>query len=184
MFTLAGEPDEITIGNIEVGGAHRLKTDGPISLVSHLGVVFPTANDSAKKTRVRQGGSTVQVGDYYIRTLPELWALRLATSPRLDAGPFFAQGDLGFDFLFPEHSSNEVGMRTSIGAGIKVLLVTATAEVANAGLISEKHSFNQTFSFGLRLNALVAHPHVTYTVNLNDRFGDNYEIAFGASIGF
>ncbi len=184
MFTLGGSPKQESIGNLEVGGAHRWDADGPLSVVSHVGLVFPTADSGANETNLRRAGSTGQIGDYYVRSEPDLWALRIATSPRLDAGIFVAQGDLGFDFLCPEHSEDNVGLRSSVGVGVKVLIVTATAEVANAGLLTKDDSFNQTLSFGLKLSTFILSPHVTYTTNLNDRLGDNYEIAVGASVGF
>ena len=182
MFTLSGSPHEFTVGNLEVGGAHRWDINGPLSLVSHIGLVFPTADNSTNHTIVRTAGSSTQLGDLYISSVPRLWAVRVATSPRLDAGIFFAQADLGFDFLFPRHSSDEVGMRTSVGIGARILLVTAAAEIANAGLISEDDSFEQTASFSLRLKTGILNPHVSYIFNLDD--SDNYEIRFGASIGF
>ena len=94
------------------------------------------------------------------------------------------QGDLGFDFLFPNHQSNEVGMRTSVGAGFTALLATATIEVANAGLLSQKHSFDQTASIGVVLNALFIRPRITYTTSLGNKFGEEYTLTAGASIGF
>jgi hypothetical protein len=185
MFTLDGSPQETAVGNLEIGGTHRRDLDGPFSLISYLGVVFPTASDDPDKTEVRLVGSTAQLGDYYIRSAPDLWAVRVGTSPRLDSKIFFAQADLGLDFLFPKNSGNDVGLLTSVGVGARVAIVTGTIEVANAGLLTVKDSFNQTLSFGLSLKMLILSPHVTYTMSLNDRFGsDNYQIAFGASVGF
>ena len=182
--TLAGEPDEVAAGNLEVGAAHRWSLDGPMSLVSHAGLVFPTASDSRKKEEVAFSGSTGKIGDLYVSSLPELWAIRLATSPRLDFGAFFMQGDLGFDFLFPNGESDEVGLRTSVGAGVNAAIVMLTVEIANAGLISEDGSFEQTFSAGAAINALFIRPRVTYTTGLSDSLGDDFTLTFGAAIGF
>ncbi len=182
--TLAGEPDEVTVGNLEVGGAHRWSLDGPISVVSHVGLVIPTASKSRKKQDVAFSGSTGYVADLYVNSLPQLWAVRMATSPRLDFGAFFMQGDLGFDFLFPDIGSDEVGMRTSVGAGVDVAIATLTVEIANAGLISESDTFEQTFSAGVDLNALIIRPRVTYTTGLSDGLGDDYTLTFGAAISF
>lgn len=184
MATLAGSPSEGTVGNLEVGVAHRLSLDMPISLVSHVGLVFPTASKNPRKQEVAFAGSTGQIGDLYVSSLPELWAVRLATSPRLDLGAFFMQGDVGFDFLFPNSQSDEVGLRTSIGAGIDAIIATLTVEIANAGLISESHSFEQTFSAGVDLNAFIIRPRVTYTTGLSDDLGDDFTLTFGAAIGF
>jgi hypothetical protein len=184
MATLAGKPSKATIGNLEVGGAHRWSTDGPISVVSHAGLVFPTASSNLKRREVAESGSTGQIGDFYVSSLPELWAVRLATSPRADFGAFFMQSDLGFDFLFPEDVSDEVGLRTSVGAGVTVVIATVTVEIANAGLISENDSFEQTFSVGLDLNALLIRPRITYTTGLSDDLGDDFTLTVGASIGF
>jgi hypothetical protein len=184
MATLAGHPSTATIGNLEVGGAHRWSAGGPISVVSHAGLVFPTASSSARRREVAEAGSTGQIGDFYVSSLPDLWALRLATSPRADFGAFFMQGDLGFDFLFPDHRSDEVGLRTSIGAGVNVLIATVTLEIANAGLITENGTFEQTLSVGVDLNALLIRPHVTYTTGLSDDLGDDYTLTFGVAIGF
>ncbi|MDP6980749.1 MAG: hypothetical protein QF570_19470 [Myxococcota bacterium] len=182
--TLAGEPDEATVGNLEVGGAHRWSMDGPVSLVSHAGLVIPTASKTRKKREVAFSGSTGYVGDLYVDSMPELWGVRLATSPRLSLGAFFMQGDLGFDFLFPDVGSDEVGMRTSVGAGLDVAIATATLEIANAGLLSDDDSFEQTFSAGLDLNLGVISPRVTYTTGLSDDLGDDYTLTFGAAISF
>jgi hypothetical protein len=184
MATLAGKPSEATIGNLDVGGAHRWTTDGPISVVSHAGLVFPTASSSDRKREVAESGSTGQIGDFYVSSLPDLWAVRVATSPRADFGAFFMQSDLGFDFLFPEDVSDEVGLRTSIGAGVSVAIATLTVEIANAGLVSEDDSFEQTFSVGVDLNALLIRPRVTYTTGLSDDLGDDYTLTVGAAIGF
>ncbi len=182
--TLAGDPKKGTIGNLEVGGAHRWSMDGPFSLISHAGLVFPTASDNPKKREVAFSGSTGHIGDLYVSSMPELWAVRLATSPRLDFGAFFMQSDIGFDFLFPNDESDEVGLRTSIGAGVNAVIAILTVEVANAGLISEDNSFEQTFSAGVALNALVFQPRVTYTTGLSDGLGDDFTLTFGATIGF
>ena len=182
--TLAGEPDEVTVGNLEVGGAHRWSMDGPVSVVSHAGIVFPTASSSAKKQEVARSGSSGYIADLYVNSLPELWGVRLATSPRLDFGAFFMQADLGFAFLFPDDESDEVGMRTSLGAGVNVAIATVTAEVANAGLLSEGDSFEQTFSVGLDLDLVAIRPRVTYTTGLSDGLGDDYTLTFGAAIRF
>lgn len=184
MATLAGSPSEGTIGNLEVGGAHRWSMDGPISVVSHAGLVFPTASSSARKREVAEAGSTGEIGDFYVSSLPELWAVRLATSPRADFGAFFMQSDLGFDFLFPEDESDEVGLRTSIGAGVTIVIATLTLEIANAGLITQDDSFEQTLSVGVDLNALLIRPRVTYTTGLSDDLGDDYSLTVGAAIGF
>lgn len=184
FFTLAGSPSEGTIGNLEVGGAHRWSTDGPMSLISHVGLVFPTSSSSERKAEVAFSGSTGLIRDLHINSTPELWAVRVATSPRLDFGAIFMQGDLGFDFLFPDAHSDEVGMRTSVGAGVEAAFVTVTAEIANAGLISESDSFEQTFSIGVDLNALLIRPRVTFTTGLSDDFNDDYTLTVGAAIGF
>ena len=94
------------------------------------------------------------------------------------------QGDLGFDFLFPNHASNEVGMRTSVGAGISAAVATATLEIANAGLITRKHSFDQTVSIGVVLNALFFSPRITYTTGLGDEFGEEFTLTVGFGLGF
>ncbi len=184
MATLSGSPSEVTIGNLEVGGAHRWSAGGPVSVVSHAGLVFPTASASARKAAVAASGSSGQVGDFYVSSLPELWAVRLATSPRADFGAFFMQGDVGFDFLFPKHASDEVGMRTSIGAGVTVALATLTLEIANAGLITESDAFDQTLSVGVDLNMLLLQPRITYTTGLGDEMGDDYTLTVGVGIGF
>jgi hypothetical protein len=184
MATLAGKPSKGTIGNFEAGGAYRFSTDSAFSVVSHAGLVFPTASSNDKKREVAESGSTGQIGNFYVSSMPELWALRLATSPRLDLGAFFMQGDVGFDFLFPEDLSDEVGLRTSIGAGVSVAVITLTAEIANAGLISEDDSFEQTFSVGIDLNALLIRPRVTFTTGLSDDLGDDFTLTIGAAIGF
>lgn len=182
--TLAGEPDEATVGNLEVGGAHRWSLDGPLSVVSHVGLVIPTASSNRKKQEVAFSGSTGNIADLYVSSLPELWGIRLATSPRLDFGAFFMQGDLGFDFLFPDVGSDEVGMRTSVGAGIDAAIAVFTVEIANAGLLSEDDSFEQTFSAGVDLELGIIRPRVTYTTGLSDDLGDDYTLTFGAVIGF
>lgn len=184
FFTLAGSPSEATIGNLEAGGAHRWSMDGPMSLISHIGLVFPTSSSSAKKTEVAFAGSTGLIRDLHINSTPELWALRVATSPRLNFGAIFMQGDVGFDFLFPKDHSDEVGLRTSIGAGVDAAIVTITAEIANAGLISEGNSFEQTFSIGVDLNALVIRPRLTFTTGLSDDVNDDFTLTLGAAIGF
>jgi len=184
MGTLAGKPSEATIGNLEVGGAYRWSTDGPLSVVSHAGLVFPTASSSDRKRAVAKAGSTGNIANFYVSSLPDLWAIRLATSPRVDYGTFFMQSDVGFDFLFPEDVSDEVGLRTSIGAGVSVGFATLTVEIANAGLVSEDNSFEQTFSVGLDLNALLIRPRVTYTTGLSDDLGDDFTLTVGAAIGF
>lgn len=94
------------------------------------------------------------------------------------------QGDLGFDFLFPDHLSDEVGLRTSIGAGVSVLIATVTLEIANAGLITKNGTFEQTLSVGVDLNALLIRPRITYTTGLSDDLGDDYTLTFGVAIGF
>ncbi len=182
--TLAGEPDEATVGNLEVGGAHRWSMDGPVSVVSHAGLVIPTASKSRKKRDVAFSGSTGYIGDLYVSSMPQLWGVRLATSPRLSLGAFFMQGDLGFDFLFPDVGSDEVGMRTSVGAGVDVAIATVTLEIANAGLLSESDSFEQTFSAGLDIDLGAIHPRVTYTTGLSDGLGDDYTLTVGATISF
>ena len=182
--TLSGSPSNATIGNLEVGGAHRWTSGGRISVVSHVGLVFPTASSSDKKVAIAEAGSSGKIGDLFVSSLPSLWGIRVAASPRADFGAFFMQGDLGFDFLFPNHQSNEVGMRTSVGAGFTALLATATIEVANAGLLSQKHSFDQTASIGVVLNALFIRPRITYTTSLGNKFGEEYTLTAGASIGF
>ena len=185
MFTLAGSPSKGTIGNLEVGGAHRFSMDGPLSLITHVGLVFPTASSSEKKAEVAFAASTGRVGDLYINSTPELWALRVATSPRADFGAFFMQGDVGFDFLFPKNQADQVGLRTSIGAGVSAAnIVTVTTEIANAGLVSKSGTFEQTFSIGVEVNALVFRPRVTYTAGLGDGLGDDYTLTVGAAIGF
>lgn len=184
MATLAGSPSKGTIGNLEAGGAYRWDLGGPLSIVSHAGLVFPTASSKEDKAEVAFAGSTGQIGDLYVSSLPKLWAVRMATSPRLDLGAFFMQGDLGFDFLFPDTGSDEVGLRTSVGAGVTIAIATVTAEVANAGLISENDTFEQTFSVGVDLNAAVIRPRVTFTTGLSDGFGDDFTLTLGAAIGF
>jgi hypothetical protein len=184
FFTLAGSPSEATIGNLEAGVAHRYSMDGPMSLVSHVGLVIPTSSKSQRKSAVAFAGSTGVIRNLYINSTPELWALRVATSPRLDFGALFMQADLGFDFLFPDSQSDEVGLRTSIGAGVNAAIATVTAEIANAGLISEGDTFEQTFSIGIDLKTPVIQPRVTFTTGLSDDVADNYTLTFGAAIEF
>ena len=184
FFTLAGSPSEATIGNLETGVAHRWSMDGPMSLVSHVGLVIPTSSKSKRKSAVAFAGSTGVIRNLYINSTPELWALRVATSPRLDFGALFMQGDFGLDFLFPNSQSDEVGLRTSIGAGVNAAIATVTAEIANAGLISEGDTFEQTFSIGVDLKTPVIQPRVTFTTGLSDNMADNYTLTLGAAIGF
>ena len=184
FFTLAGSPSEATIGNLETGVAHRWSMDGPMSLVSHVGLVIPTSSKSKRKSAVAFAGSTGVIRNLHINSTPELWALRIATSPRLDFGALFMQGDIGFDFLFPNSQSDEVGMRTSIGAGVNAAIATVTAEISNAGLISENDTFEQTFSIGVDLKTPVIQPRVTFTTGLSDNMADNYTLTLGAAIDF
>jgi len=181
--TIKGEPDVTAVGNLEVGGVHRMDLSGPFSLVSHLGLVFPVASSGTDEVAVGTAGGLGRIGDRAAAALPELWALRVATSPRLTAGPFFGQADIGFDFLFPE-GSDEVGLRTSVGLGANVFVVTLTGEVANAGLVTEDDSFDQTLSLGLALNAIVLRPHVVFTTPLDGDAGDDYVITAGVGFGF
>ena len=182
--TLAGSPSDAAIGNLEVGVAHRWSTGGRVSVVSHLGLVIPTASGSQNKQEIAEAGSSGDIADLYVSSLPSLWGVRVAASPRADFGAFFMQGDLGFDFLFPNHASNEVGMRTSVGAGISAAVATATLEIANAGLITQKHSFDQTVSLGVVLNALFFSPRITYTTGLGDEFGEEFTLTVGFGLGF
>jgi hypothetical protein len=155
-----------------------------MSLVSHVGLVIPTSSKSKRKSAVAFAGSTGVIRNLHINSTPELWALRVATSPRLDFGSLFMQGDVGFDFLFPNSQSDEVGLRTSIGAGVNAAIATVTAEIANAGLISEGDTFEQTFSIGVDLKTPVIQPRVTFTTGLSDDIADNYTLTLGAAIGF
>ena len=74
MFTFSGEPNGSVVGNLEVGGSHRWDLDGSLSLVSHLGIVIPTAKNDEEKNEIRMAGSTAQLGDYYVRSVPDLFA--------------------------------------------------------------------------------------------------------------
>jgi hypothetical protein len=184
FFTLAGNPSKATIGNLEVGGAHRWSAGDGLSIVSHLGLVTPTASSNNKAVQVALAGSSGDIADLYVNSLPSTWGIRVAASPRLDYGALFMQGDLGFDFLFPNHASDEVGMRTSIGAGLSAAIATVTLEVANAGLISKKNAFDQTASIGVAINLLLVSPRVTYTTGLGDEFGDEFSLTVGVGVGF
>lgn len=182
--TLSGSPDEGAVGNLEIGGAHYWSSGAEISIVSHLGLVTPTASSNPRKLEVANAGSSGLIRDRFVAGMPKLWGLRFATSPRADLGILFLQGDLGFDFLFPTHESNEVGMRTSIGAGLNAVAVTLVVEIANAGLLSRKNSFDQTVSFGVTLNTMTLRPHLAYTSGLGDEFGREFSFVIGVSIGF
>ena len=182
--TLAGSPSDAAIGNLEVGGAHRWSSGGRVSVVSHVGLVIPTASGNRHRQEIAEAGSSGDIADLYVSSLPSLWGVRVAASPRADFGAFFMQGDLGFDFLFPNHQSSEVGMHTSVGAGITAVIATATVEIANAGLITQSHSFDQTVSFGVVLNALFISPRITYTTGLGDEFGEEFTLTVGVGFGF
>lgn len=181
--TIKGEPDTTAVGNLEVGGVHRMDVSGPVSLVSHVGLVFPVASSSGDDVVVGTAGGLQRIGDRAVAAFPDLWALRVATSPRLELGPFFGQADIGFDFLFPE-GEDEVGLRTSVGLGAHVFVATLTGEIANAGFVTEGDSFDQTLSLGLALNAVVLSPHVIFTTPLDGDAGDDYAITFGVGFGF
>lgn len=181
--TIKGDPSVTAVGNLEVGGVHRMELKGPLSLVSHAGLVFPTAGSSADKQFVAAAGSLGRIADLQVASLPDLWALRVATSPRISAGPFFGQADVGFDFLFPD-GPDEIGVRTSLGGGVNIAIVTITAEIANAGLITESNSFDQTLSLGGSINAFILSPRIVYTTPLDDRAGNEYMLSFGVGFGF
>jgi len=182
--------NDSALGNFEFGGIYSLGGDGPFSLVSHIGLSVPTADDSLSGALVNLTAHTTRVNEFYVAAVPDQTTLRLATSPILDLGIVFLRGDLGFDFAFPDVGDNRTIIRGNVGAGLNILLVTITGELANTGWVNAPASFTgdtwlHSASLGLSLNTPIVQPFVVFTSPLNDGLrGEIYEGTVGVKIEF
>lgn len=178
------------VGNLELGGVHKMSLTGPIDLVSHIGVTAPTASDSLNDIAINTFGSFARVGDLFFGSDPDRVSLRGATSPRWQSGPLFLRADVGLDVAIPtDDRDTEAAFRGNIGAGVDVLMLTLTSEISNVGILTESGTaserFLHTLSLGATLNTPIAKPHLAYTTPLDDGLrGEIWVVSAGLALGF
>ena len=104
-------------------------------LVFRGGVTVPTGNgdDDVNDFIVNAVGTTARITDTF-QIIPEGLSLRLAVSPIIRSGQFFARFDGGIDINIDNAGMSEPDpvLRLNAGAGMDLGTVALTAELANA----------------------------------------------------
>jgi hypothetical protein len=177
------------VGNLEIGGIYTWDVVPTLDLVSHIGVAVPTASSGVNETLVNLGGHITRINDLIPAAIPDQTTLRIATSPVFELGPVFVRGDVGLDFAFPSGGSTLYLFRGNIGAGVNILLLTLTGEIANVGILNPPNgqdaTFTHTASIGAVLNTPIVQPYLGFTSPLDEPFvGDVYEVALGLKLEF
>ena len=185
--TIGITPGATTQGNLEGGIVHAWDITGPFSLVTHVGGSFATAGNSPTDILLNAASHASRPNEVFIAAVPNQYALRIATSPRVDLGPVFLQGDLGFDFAFPSGINAQTYMRANVGAGVNLLFATLTGEFTNTGDIAGGvfNGWLSAATLGLSFNTPFLKPYAAFTSPLNGGLAGNvYEVTFGASLTF
>jgi hypothetical protein len=181
------------IADAEVGVLYVRGMNPTTDLVVRGGITLPTGNgdDDFNDLIVNAIGTTARITDT-VQILPEGITLRLAVSPVIRSGQFFARFDGGLDVNIDNASPNEPDplLRLNAGAGMDLGGVALTAELANV-ISTDGDLDDQTSSalaIGVRARAGGVQPYGGIVLPLGDEYDGvdfvltaGLDVALGAS---
>lgn len=148
---------DLLLGNIE-GGAVFTKWFSPdTSLVGHIGIALPTADDGSTLSGLQDLANSPRYADFVLRDINSTW-LRLGISPMGRSGQFLWRADLGLDLAInddnPDAFQFSPALHLSVGGGVDLGTATLLAELVNLVIDNPQgDDSSSTLSLGARFSS-------------------------------
>jgi len=174
--SLDDDVDVSEVGNVELGLVGSWG-DAELSLAGHLGVSIESTDvSSLEELAVLAVGGLPRAEDFAASSIPGVTTLRMGVTPRGQSGPFFAQIDLGIDFLLVDSGEDLQSYHAGLGVGVELGSLDLTGEIVHADFIDADHgAFGdvdadiQTVTASASLDLDLFEPFVAYTTFWDDR---------------
>ncbi|MBA2541433.1 MAG: hypothetical protein H0V17_17460, partial [Deltaproteobacteria bacterium] len=184
--------DTFALSNLEVGGQYRGALSSELSIVAHVGLTLPTAQNDGAAFLTNLVSSQRRFNDL-VNAIPELTAIRLGVSPTWQRGAVFVRADLGLDVIVDhsdemESSPDPIG-HANLAIGARRGKLSGAAElvtVFSTGDVSEgAERFFHTGALSFRYDAGQVSPSLTIVTPLDDGArGDSVTVGAGVSAKF
>ena len=187
IFGVDLHDSDLMIGNLEVGGVFTKWFNPNTSLVGHIGIALPTADDNSTLSGVQDLGNSPRYADFVLRDINSTW-LRLGISPMGRAGQFLWRADLGLDVAINDDNPNNFQfspvLHLSVGGGIDLGTATLLAELVNLVIDNKQgDDTSSTISLGARFNSGRLSPGVALILPIGfDNSGIDEQFAIAASL--
>jgi len=183
--------DTFALSNLEVGGQYRRALSSELSIVGHIGLTLPTAQNEGGAFLTNLMSSQRRFNDL-VNAIPEITAIRLGVSPTWKRGAVFARADLGLDVIVDhadEMESPEPVGHANLAIGARSGKLSGAAELVtmfSTGDVSEgADRFIHTGAVSFRYDAGQVSPSLTIVTPLDDGArGESLTVGAGVSAKF
>lgn len=173
----SGDGDsETVLGGVELGGIYIPKLSSPnIGLVLRGGITLPTAPDDLTSL-IGYLATFMRPVDIYAQ-LPKSSTLRLAASPILRSGQFFARADFGIDIniYMDEGDTVDPGLVIDVGAGIDLGGAAITGELTTISVTGDDGDSLTSAAVSARGTGTVQ-PYGALLIPIDDDVSDAFDL--------
>jgi len=178
---------DLMLGNIEGGGVFTKWFNPDTSMVFHLGIALPTADDDGLLSGLQDLANSPRYADFVLRDPNTTW-LRLGVSPMGRSNNFLWRVDAGLDLAVnddnPDAFQYSPVLHLSIGGGFDLGGATLLAELVNLVLDNAQgDDTSSTLSIGARFNSGKLSPGIGLILPIGfDNSGIDMQFAIAASL--
>ncbi len=187
LTPLIGKIDDVSLSNLELGGQYKKALSNELTIVGHVGIVLPTAQNDVGVFLTNLISAQRRFNDF-VTMVPDITALRLGVSPTWRSGVMFARADLGLDVILDSgdqmgtsdpiaHANLALGARQGkLSAAVELVTMIATGDVSEGA-----DRFVHTGALSLSYNAGSFTPNLAVVTPLDDA-GRGEAISVGAGV--